>query len=68
VSGRRIDGLHVAAGCARDIPGATLTAVTGVGHSPHLSAPGSVVAAILEVEARALSEERRQPGRAPAPA
>ena len=56
------------AGCARDIPGAALTVLPGVGHSPHHSAPERVVAAILEVEARALSEERRQPGRAPAPA
>jgi pimeloyl-ACP methyl ester carboxylesterase len=56
------------AGCARDIPGATLTVLPGVGHSPHHSAPDSVVAAILEVEARALSEERRQLGCAPAPA
>ena len=56
------------AGCARDIPGATLTTLPGVGHSPHHSAPDKVVAAILEVEARALSEERRQPDRAPAPA
>jgi pimeloyl-ACP methyl ester carboxylesterase len=37
-------------GCARDIPGATLTMLPGVGHSPHHSAPESVVAAILEVE------------------
>jgi pimeloyl-ACP methyl ester carboxylesterase len=56
------------AGCARDIPGATLTTLPGVGHSPHHSAPDSVVAAILAVEARALSEEWRQTGRAPAPA
>jgi pimeloyl-ACP methyl ester carboxylesterase len=56
------------AGCARDIPGATLTVLSGVGHSPHHSAPETVVAAILEVEARALSEERRQRGRAPEPA
>ncbi len=56
------------AGCARDIPGATLTILPGVGHSPHHSAPDSVVAAILEVEARALSAERRQPRHAPAPA
>jgi pimeloyl-ACP methyl ester carboxylesterase len=56
------------AGCARDIPGAKLTALSGVGHSPHHSAPDKVVAAILEVEGRALSEERRQRERAPAPA
>ena len=57
-----------AAGCARDIPGATLTVLPGVGHSPHHSAPDKVVAAILEVEARALNEERRQRDPAPAPA
>lgn len=50
------------AGCARDIPGATLTVLPGVGHSPHHSAPDSVVAAILDVEARALNDEPRQPG------
>ncbi|HYA75087.1 MAG TPA: alpha/beta hydrolase, partial [Roseiarcus sp.] len=33
------------AGCARDIPGATLATLAGVGHSPHHSAPESVVAA-----------------------
>ncbi len=41
------------AGCARDIPGATLTTLRGVGHSPHHSAPESVLAAIVEVERRA---------------
>jgi pimeloyl-ACP methyl ester carboxylesterase len=46
-----------ALGCARDIPGATLTTLKGVGHSPHHSAPESVVAAILEVERRALARE-----------
>jgi pimeloyl-ACP methyl ester carboxylesterase len=45
------------AGCIRDIPGATLTTLAGVGHSPHHSAPESVVAAILEVERRALAGE-----------
>jgi pimeloyl-ACP methyl ester carboxylesterase len=56
------------AGCARDIPGATLTVLPGVGHSPHHSAPGEVVAAILEVEGRALSVEQRSRDRASAPA
>ena len=41
------------AGCAREIPGATLTRLAGVGHSPHHIAPESVVTAILEVDARA---------------
>jgi pimeloyl-ACP methyl ester carboxylesterase len=44
-------------GCARDIPGATLRWLAGVGHSPHHSAPESVVAAILEVDARARRRE-----------
>jgi pimeloyl-ACP methyl ester carboxylesterase len=44
------------AGCARDIPGARLTTLRGVGHSPHHSAPESVVAAILDVEARAAAQ------------
>ena len=49
-------GIH-SVGCARDIPGATLTWLAGVGHAPHHSAPESVVAAILEVEARARRRE-----------
>ena len=40
-------------GCARDIPGATLTVLEGIGHSPHHSALDKVVAAILDVERRA---------------
>jgi hypothetical protein len=44
------------AGCARDIPGATLTILRGVGHSPHHCAPESVVAAIVEVDARASAQ------------
>jgi pimeloyl-ACP methyl ester carboxylesterase len=55
-------------GCERDIPGATLHVLPGIGHSPHHSAPERVVAAILEVEGRALSAERRQPDAAPTPA
>jgi pimeloyl-ACP methyl ester carboxylesterase len=42
-------------GCARDIPGATLTMLSGVGHSPHYAAPDRVIAAILAVERRALA-------------
>jgi pimeloyl-ACP methyl ester carboxylesterase len=45
------------AGCARDIPGATLATLQGVGHSPHHSAPESVLAAILDVERRARAGE-----------
>jgi pimeloyl-ACP methyl ester carboxylesterase len=41
-------------GCVRDIPGAVLTTLPGVGHSPHHSAPDAVIAAILEAERRAL--------------
>ncbi len=44
-------------GCARDIPGATLTTLEGVGHSPHHTAPDRVIAAILEAERRALAGE-----------
>jgi pimeloyl-ACP methyl ester carboxylesterase len=41
-------------GCARDIPGAVLTTLAGVGHSPHHTAPDAVIAAIIEAERRAL--------------
>ncbi len=40
-------------GSARDIPGATLTVLKGVGHSPHWSAPDAVIAAIDGVAKRA---------------
>ncbi len=39
--------------CAREIPGATLALLAGVGHSPHFGAPDKVVEAILDVERRA---------------
>ena len=42
-------------GCARDIPGAVLTTLPGVGHSPHHRVPDAVVAAIIEAERRALA-------------
>jgi pimeloyl-ACP methyl ester carboxylesterase len=48
--------LH-SAGCARDIPGAVLTVLPGVGHSPHHAATESVIAAILRAEARAIAAE-----------
>jgi pimeloyl-ACP methyl ester carboxylesterase len=55
-------------GCGRDIPGASLTMLPGVGHSPHHVAPDAIVAAVLEVEARAAREVQADPGRASAPA
>ena len=36
----------------REIPGATLRLLEGVGHSPHYTATDEVIAAILEVDAR----------------
>ena len=50
-------------GCARDILGATLTMLEGVGHSPHYAEPDAVVAAISEVFQRAqtMGGERREP-------
>ena len=44
-------------GCERDIPGATLTILEGVGHSPHYSAPEQVIEAILGVDRRAREQE-----------
>jgi pimeloyl-ACP methyl ester carboxylesterase len=41
------------AGSARDIPGARLTTLAGVGHSPHHVAPERIVEIILEAERRA---------------
>ena len=41
------------AGCARDIPGARLTTLAGVGHLPHHIAPAQIVAIILEAGRRA---------------
>jgi pimeloyl-ACP methyl ester carboxylesterase len=42
-------------GLKRDIPGAVLTVLTGVGHMPHHTHPADVVAAIDRVTMRALS-------------
>lgn len=39
-------------GSARDIPGATLEVLAGVGHSPHWAAPDKVIDAIVSVAAR----------------
>ena len=44
-------------GCARDIPGATLRTLAGVGHCPHYAAPDRVVETILEAERRAVACE-----------
>jgi pimeloyl-ACP methyl ester carboxylesterase len=44
--------LHARA-CAREIPGATLALLPGIGHSPHFAAPEKVVEAILDVDRRA---------------
>ena len=44
------------AGSARDIPGARLTTLEGVGHSPHHVAPERVVEIVLDAERKA--EER----------
>jgi pimeloyl-ACP methyl ester carboxylesterase len=44
-------------GCQRDISGATLTVLEGVGHSPHFCAPERVILAILEVDRRAREAE-----------
>lgn len=48
-----------AANCAREIPGATLQMLEGVGHSPHHGAPDSVIDAILQVDRRARSSGSR---------
>ena len=44
-------------GLARDIPGARLTTLEGVGHSPHHAAPDRIVETILEAERRASAGE-----------
>jgi pimeloyl-ACP methyl ester carboxylesterase len=45
-------------GLARDIPGARLTTLNGVGHSPHHVAPERIVALIVEAERRASEREK----------
>ncbi len=44
-------------GSARDIPGARLTTLEGVGHSPHFVDPERIVAIILAAEERARTRE-----------
>jgi pimeloyl-ACP methyl ester carboxylesterase len=44
-------------GLARDIPGARLTTLEGVGHSPHHAAPDRVVELILEADRRARARD-----------
>ena len=43
-------------GSARDIPGATLSVLPGVGHSPHWSEPEAVISVIEQVQERMQSE------------
>jgi pimeloyl-ACP methyl ester carboxylesterase len=45
------------AGCARDIPGARLTTLAGVGHSPHHVMPERIVEVVLEADRRAQARE-----------
>lgn len=47
------------AGLARDIPGARLTTLEGVGHSPHHVAPEPIVEIIIEAERRASERETK---------
>ena len=54
--GRYAQEFH-ASGLARDIPGARLTILEGIGHSPHHVAPDRIVAAIVEAARRANHSE-----------
>jgi pimeloyl-ACP methyl ester carboxylesterase len=44
-------------GSLRDIPGATLKVLPGVGHSPHWADPDSVVAAVVAVADRVRAKQ-----------
>ncbi len=44
-------------GLARDIPGARLTTLAGVGHSPHHAAPDRVAETLQEAEGRTVARE-----------
>jgi pimeloyl-ACP methyl ester carboxylesterase len=48
-----------AANLGREIPGATLQMLEGVGHSPHHGAPESVIEAVLQVDRRARASGMR---------
>ena len=51
---------------AREIKGAKLTVLTGVGHSPHWARPDAVIAAIEDVARRSAAAEPSEVGVAPA--
>jgi len=50
-------------GIQRDVPGATLTVIRDLGHSPHFSRPDAVLAAIEDVYTRARPALETSPGR-----
>jgi pimeloyl-ACP methyl ester carboxylesterase len=56
----RVVSLHIhSMACARVVPGARLTILEGVGHSPHHVAPDRMVEIILEAERRACERALR---------
>ena len=48
-------------GCQRDIPGATLKMLQGVGHSPHWADPEATIAVIEQVAARVQTAREMRP-------